>query len=643
MSNPVVSVIVVNFNGGALLLEAISALLATDLPLEIFVCDNSSSDGSFHFLKSALAQDAIRHVSLQFIDNKDNLGFSAANNVAISRAAGEFVLLLNPDCIVKPDTIPQRVDVMRRQPDGGRAGCLILNKDGTEQKGCRRQLPTPMSGLLRSLNIRRAPQQTLIDQVDLPLPDEPVDVQAISGAFMLLRREAIDDVGLMDEDYFLHCEDLDYCRRFGDAGWRVLFVPTVSVTHHKGACSTSRPVRVEWHKHQGMLRYYNKFLAFDHSFAFNQIVKAGVYARFCLIAAKSAVERLRVGSLREKKQYLMPKKSVGQVKTEWPDCLAEKAVLVTGATGLIGQRVVEVLVQTGAVVSLISRCANSARAIFPEAKVTIHEADLISSEKLRDMCEGVDTVIHLASYSEASELAAVEDAEQHYDVTVTGTKNLLAAAKSAQVDKFIFASTVRAETEANSYGKAKSEAEKLLLAEAERGAMAVSVVRFPAVYGSIKRGNIARMIRAIDQGRFPPIPEFRNRRSMLHLDDAVQSLLLAAGSGQANGKTYTVTDGEGYDTHRLYLAISTALGKPLRSWYIPESALAVAAWGGDLLGKVFSRDLPFNSKVLQKLGESAEYDGSAIVRELGFQPWYTIESALPCLVEKYREEMDARG
>jgi GT2 family glycosyltransferase len=118
-----------------------------------------------------------------------------------------------------------------------------------------------------------------------PLPNEPVAVEAISGACMLVKREAMDDVGLWDEGYFLHCEDLDWCMRFKQRGWKVMFVPDAKITHTLGACSHSRPFFVEWHKHRGMLRFYRKFFRHQYPGLLWVFVITGVWLRFVLIAS----------------------------------------------------------------------------------------------------------------------------------------------------------------------------------------------------------------------------------------------------------------------------------------------------------------------------------------------------------------------
>ena len=116
------------------------------------------------------------------------------------------------------------------------------------------------------------------------LPDHPVEVEAISGALMLVRREAIEDVGLWDEGYFLHCEDFDWCMRFRQKGWKILFVHDAPVVHHKGICSRSRPIFVEWHKHKGMLRFYRKFFRHQYPGVVMCLVALGIWLRFGAVA-----------------------------------------------------------------------------------------------------------------------------------------------------------------------------------------------------------------------------------------------------------------------------------------------------------------------------------------------------------------------
>lgn len=126
-----------------------------------------------------------------------------------------------------------------------------------------------------------------------PLPTRPTNVEAISGACMLVKREALDSVGGWDEGYFLHCEDLDLCMRFRHEGWKVCFVPQAKIFHAWGACSRSRPLFVEWHKHRGMIRFYGKFFRDDYPKVLSWCICAGVWLRFGAMVGYYSAVRLR--------------------------------------------------------------------------------------------------------------------------------------------------------------------------------------------------------------------------------------------------------------------------------------------------------------------------------------------------------------
>ncbi len=293
-----ISVVTVNFNAGPLLAQSVRAALRSTEPAEVIVVDNASTDGSMDGLRSALDGDP----RVRILDQGRNTGFAAACNAGMRAARGEYILLLNPDCVVGPDTLATVRAALDADPGAGMAGCLLLNENGTEQEGCRRSVPTPGRAFARAFGLSRLRRRAgasggdfvLSDQ---PLPSAPVAVDAISGAFMMVRRSAVDAVGPLDEAYFMHCEDLDWCMRFRQSGLRVLFVPGATAVHHKGTSSRARPVRVLWHMHRGMVRYYRKFFRRAYPAPFLWLVVAGVAVRFSALAsiamARSAGRRIR--------------------------------------------------------------------------------------------------------------------------------------------------------------------------------------------------------------------------------------------------------------------------------------------------------------------------------------------------------------
>ena len=284
MNTHLASVIIVNFNSGACLHKCVQSILGATRAVEVFVMDNGSQDNSLSLLRRAVGDDP----RVCIVENGANLGFARANNAALPLTTADHILFLNPDCVLQPDTLERMLAIMASHPEVGMSGCLIRNTDGSEQTGCRRNTPTPFRSLMQVLNLsgwfNRHSQHGALNLAGQQIPDHPVPVEAISGAFMLVRREALEQVGPMDEHYFLHCEDLDWCMRFRMAGWQILFVPDVEILHDKGACSAGRPVRIEWHKHRGMIRFYRKFFRTRYPAGLMYLVVVAVWARFFLLA-----------------------------------------------------------------------------------------------------------------------------------------------------------------------------------------------------------------------------------------------------------------------------------------------------------------------------------------------------------------------
>lgn len=288
------SAIIVNYNAGLILNEAVNLLLGSTSVAKVIVVDNGSTDHSMDEIER-LADSGSR---LMCIRNNKNLGFAKACNVGVA-AAGEndYLFFLNPDCLVDSNALETLLACMKSSPQTGMAGPLLLNPDGTEQPGGRRAVPTPWRSFIRAFGLFRLRDRYprlfsdfLLHQQ--PLPECPIDVEAISGSCMLVRRAILEDVGLLDEEYFLHCEDLDWCMRFRQRGWKIMFVPEAHVVHYKGTCSKTRPIFVEWHKHKGMMRFYGKFFRHQYPGILMCIVVLGVWFRFGAMAVSYSVRHI---------------------------------------------------------------------------------------------------------------------------------------------------------------------------------------------------------------------------------------------------------------------------------------------------------------------------------------------------------------
>jgi UDP-glucose 4-epimerase len=315
------------------------------------------------------------------------------------------------------------------------------------------------------------------------------------------------------------------------------------------------------------------------------------------------------------------------------NCRAEDAghrallgrTLVTGASGFIGGR----LVRPG--VRFLVRRHNP----HPDAVV----GDLENPASLHTVCEGVETVLHCAGYAHAFTSSS---AEMHWRVNYWGTRNLLEAAGQAGVRRFVFLSSIKAMAEPGDacvdeswpckpmtdYGRAKLAAEDAVLEARRRYGMHAANLRPALVYGRAGRGNLERMARGIRAGWFPPLPETGNRRSLVHVDDLVSAILIAAEHPEADGKTYIVANDSACSGREIYDAIRAALGLPTCAWKVPNGLLRAVGRGGDGLEYLLGRQLPINSEVVSRLLDSACYCPSRIINELGWQPRMSLSDGL---------------
>lgn len=322
--------------------------------------------------------------------------------------------------------------------------------------------------------------------------------------------------------------------------------------------------------------------------------------------------------------------------------------LVTGAGGFIGRHLVERLLHDGHAVRALVREAG--RPGEWPANVEVVSGDAREPQAMKAAAAGCETIFHLAGKAHA--LTEVQGEEEAYRaVNTDGTRYVLEGAAAGGARRFVLFSSVKAMGEGGDrcldetfdgppetpYGRSKLEAERLVWEIGRRAGLHVACLRFPLVYGPGNKGNMYKMIAAIDRGMFPPLPEPGNCRSMVHVVDVVRAALLAADQAPANGQCYIVTDGRGYSTRELYELICWALGKRIPGWQVPLWVLKALGQGGDAIGRIRGKRFVFDSDALEKLIGSAWYSSERIARELGYRPSISFENALPELIAWYRK------
>jgi GT2 family glycosyltransferase len=263
----------VSADSGPSLREGVNSVLACITPLELLLIDNASADG----IPQAIARAHENDARLKVIYNHANIGFGPAVNRAAAQARGRVFLILNPDCLLQQSALQRLLDVLEKEPKAGLVGAVVCDAQGVPDPASYRRDPI-MQRALATLFKHGGEGVSVAGD----MPDHLVEAEAVSGAVMLMPRRVFEWLNGFDESYFLHCEDLDLCRRVRDAGWHVWLAGDVRVPHGKGGSSRHRPVFVSYHKHRGMWRWFRKFDPAARKPHLAAMVWLGLWAHFLL-------------------------------------------------------------------------------------------------------------------------------------------------------------------------------------------------------------------------------------------------------------------------------------------------------------------------------------------------------------------------
>ena len=275
-----ISIVIVSYNVCQLLDECLQSVgRALDgIEGEVYVVDNNSTDRTVETLQPKYPQ-------VHFIANQNNVGFARANNQAIRQSDSEYVLLLNPDTVVFEPTLRGCLEFMDQHPEAGGTGVRMLTRDGNPAPESRRAVPTPWVSMLKMLGFTRRYYMS-----HLPW-DQPSQIEVVSGAFCLLRRKALDQVGLLDEDFFMYGEDIDLSFRLLKGGWQNWYLP-FDIIHYKGESTEKTSFRYVHVFYQAMLIFFRKH--YGHlSLLFTLPVKVAIYFRAFLALLQMMPQRLR--------------------------------------------------------------------------------------------------------------------------------------------------------------------------------------------------------------------------------------------------------------------------------------------------------------------------------------------------------------
>ena len=285
-AKPLVSALVVSYNTKDVLLQTLQAFFATaDIPVEAVVVDNDSSDGSAAAVTDEFPQATV------LVQSK-NLGYGRAANIGLERCQGRFVLLLGSDVTVDPQTVGKLADFLLTRPDAGAVGPRVLLPDGALDPDSRRSFPIPSTLFYRTIGLSRLfPKSPRFGRHNMGhLPESEVhEMDAGTGACLMLRTAALDRVGFFDPRYFMFGEDIDLCYRLRLGGWKVFYQPTASATHHVSSAAPEQQRQMSYQRHRSMWTYHFKHHAEDVSAFGNGLVWAQIWGRWAAQRVKDTV------------------------------------------------------------------------------------------------------------------------------------------------------------------------------------------------------------------------------------------------------------------------------------------------------------------------------------------------------------------
>jgi N-acetylglucosaminyl-diphospho-decaprenol L-rhamnosyltransferase len=288
---PALEVVIVSYGAPDLLRACLASLRRWSpraWPMLVHVVDNAGPDGSADLVAREFPEVRLHRLA-------QNTGFSAANNVALRRVSAPYVLVLNPDTELREGVLEHLLGLMAERPEVGIAGCRLERRDGTFDHAAKRSFPTPAAALAHFAGIGpRARGGALTQYRATDLGEYDVgDVDAVNGAFMLVRRAAMAQVGLLDEGYWLYMEDLDWCARFWQRGWRVVYDGRVTALHVKGgSAGQHRALKANIHFHRGMGRFYRRHRA-GRNLPLDLAVYAAIGGKLAFSVVRSALARAR--------------------------------------------------------------------------------------------------------------------------------------------------------------------------------------------------------------------------------------------------------------------------------------------------------------------------------------------------------------
>lgn len=589
------SIVIVSYQTGPALWLAVDSALAQKECNELIVVDNGNpKDVSIRL--EALAKEDSR---LKLVTGHGNIGFAKGCNMGASMSTAEYLLLLNPDSVLPANALKRCAEELSIRPNVMVAGCYLSNPDGSEQRGGRRQLLNPINGVLDSLNLYRFfKSEKAFNLYKQAMPDEVHEIPSISGSFMFMRLRDYRALNGMDERYFLHMEDMDFCYRVHAAGKKIICIPDLKVLHFRSTSEVSSNF-VEWHKTRGLILYFYTHFRGRYFPGVLSLLSIGILLRFVFKVIMNFLtpiispESLRDVGLRQelmlRSYYRQP--SLG-------DRFLGTSYMITGATSQVGFCMIGRLLASGAKVQAFS---HTSEVDFRHPNLSWEKIDLenevFTPEKARS-----ETLVHIAY--------------------VWYLPPQIPALAAAGVKRIIVFSSTSIEGKASARNEYEKDlVEKLKKSEADIARLCnehgikYTIIRPTLIYGLGLDNNVARIARTLRKyNLFPLYGAAKGKRMPVHADDLAIAALQCSVHPMTEGKTYNLSGATEIPYIDMVNHISLVLGiKPriIRPPLLPT----ILDWLGKLYGaKNLTGDMAL------RMNQDLVFDHSPASQDFAYDP-----------------------
>jgi GT2 family glycosyltransferase/nucleoside-diphosphate-sugar epimerase len=522
------SVIVVSYHTGPVLFASIKNILRQKQLKQLVIVDNGNPPD----VVARMQQLALGDARISVITGHGNVGFAAACNMGARQVTSDYMLLVNPDCLIPPDGLIKLMDAMENTPGAMLGSGFLQNPDGSEQRGGRRQLLTPVTALSEALCLHKFLRVKRLNDHESTIPDHIHEVPAISGACMCIRTQDYQRLFGLDEGFFLHVEDLDFCMRVNKVGGKIICVPEVRLTHMKSTSGEVTSRFLEWNKAKGFMRYFKKHFDGKYVPGLLTLVNAAVLARYFLKTTIGDVKRILKRG--QTPHNTTPSKRLMILAAGIADMPEDRAfygktVLLTGATSQIGLCVLKRLIASGASVLAISR---GPVVPYEHEHLRWIIGDLTAADlHLDDYL--IDAVVHCAPL-------------WHLPPII----DLLAEAGVRRIVAFGSTSIFAKASSKNHYER--DVVDKLVKAEAavaeqcqQKNIAGWTILRPTMIYGVGLDLNVTSLAKFIERFKcFPVYPPAFGRRQPVHADDLAIAVTQVLNNTTSFGKAYNVSGGE---------------------------------------------------------------------------------------------------